>query len=174
MARLFRRILVPHDFSEHATGALKVAVDLAAENHGKVVVLHALPPFAAMGAGVPVGDIPLWFPPDDLVAAERARLEALVARVAGARGVAHQTSVVVGDPYQQIIAAASKVDLIVMSTSGRSGLAHLVIGSVAEKVVRHSPIPVLTLRPRAAARVGRQRAERRSRARSRAVGSSRA
>ena len=121
MAHLFRRILVPHDFSDHATRALKVAVDLAAESKGKVIVLHALPPFAPVGGGMAVGEIPVWFPPDELVAGERERLAALVTRVAGARRVAHESIVVVGDPYQQIMSAARKADLIVMSTTGGPG-----------------------------------------------------
>ena len=55
----------------------------------------------------------------------------------------------------RIIEAAKRMDLVVMSTTGRSGLAHLLIGSVAEKVVRHSPIPVLTMRPEAARKAAR-------------------
>ena len=54
--------------------------------------------------------------------------------------------VVIGDAYQRIIVATRGMDAVVMSTSGRTGLSHLLIGSVAEKVVRHSPIPVITLR----------------------------
>jgi nucleotide-binding universal stress UspA family protein len=53
-----------------------------------------------------------------------------------------------GNPLQCILAAARDVDSIVMATVGRTGLAHFLIGSVAEKVVRHSPVPVLTIRPR--------------------------
>src|SRR5690606_29410704 len=61
--------------------------------------------------------------------------------------VAHQ--VVVGSPARDIvkIAAAAKVDLIVIATHGRTGLSHLVMGSVAERVVRTAPCPVLTIRP---------------------------
>jgi len=65
-----------------------------------------------------------------------------------------EVSVVIGDPMDRILAAAKQADLIVMSTAGRTGLSHLVIGSVAEKVVRHARIPVLTLRPGAARRAG--------------------
>ena len=146
MSQLFRRILVPHDFSDHAMRALEIAIELAAENRGSLVVLHAIPPFAPIG-GLAMGEVPIWIPPDDLVAAERKRLEAIVKRTIGKRAVTSECWVLVGDPYQQIIAAARTMDLIVMSTAGRTGLAHLEIGSVAEKVVRHSPVPVLTVRP---------------------------
>ena len=58
-------------------------------------------------------------------------------------------SVVVGSPFRKIIetAEAEHVDLIVMATHGRTGLSHLLIGSVAERVVRTAPCPVLTIRP---------------------------
>ncbi len=52
----------------------------------------------------------------------------------------------VGDASQCILDAARRADVVVMSTSGRSGLKHLLIGSVAEKIVRHSTVPVLTIR----------------------------
>jgi len=56
-----------------------------------------------------------------------------------------------GHPYQEIVRYAREVpiDLIVIATHGRTGLAHIVMGSIAEKVVRYSPIPVLTVKPRA-------------------------
>jgi nucleotide-binding universal stress UspA family protein len=76
----------------------------------------------------------------------RQRLETQVKKLLGPRRVSFECWVLVGDPFQQIMAAARTTDLIVMATAGRTGLSHLVIGSVAEKVVRHSPAPVLTIR----------------------------
>ncbi len=145
MQRLFRRILVPHDFSAHATHALSLAADLAAANHGKLVVLHAIQPFYP-AAGIPPAEGIAWIPPVDLVAGERRRLEKLVKRTLGRRKVRAQVRVELGDPHHRIVEVARGVDLIVMPTQGRTGLSHLLIGSVAEKVVRHSPVPVLTLR----------------------------
>jgi nucleotide-binding universal stress UspA family protein len=60
--------------------------------------------------------------------------------------------VVMGTPYREIVrvAAAEEVDLIVMATHGRTGLSHLFMGSVAERVIRTAPCPVLTMRPTAA------------------------
>lgn len=148
MASLFRRILVPHDFSEHATRALKIAAELAAgQPNAKLRVLHAIPPFYPVTDLAPA-ELTAWVPPPDLIAAEKARLEKLVAKVVkGAAAPAVECQVVIGDPYQRILEAAEGMDAIVMSTHGRTGLAHLLIGSVAEKVVRHAPIPVLTIRP---------------------------
>jgi nucleotide-binding universal stress UspA family protein len=152
MARLFRRILVPHDFSEHATRALKVAADLAAAHRGRLVVLHVVVPFSP-ATGLPPVEGAVWIPPADLIASARKRLETLVARAVGRRARLARCEVVIGDPYQRIVHAARGADAIVMATAGRTGLSHLLIGSVAEKVVRHSPVPVLTLR----AGTGRER-----------------
>jgi len=138
---LFRKILVPFDFSTPATQALRAAVDLAAARKGRLLVLHAIPPY------YPAGEGPPWFPPDDVIAADRRRLAAIAKKAAGRR-VKVAAQVVVGNPYEEILRAARGMDAIVMATHGRSGLAHLVIGSVAEKVVRHATVPVLTIRPR--------------------------
>jgi nucleotide-binding universal stress UspA family protein len=160
MAQLFRKILVPHDFSTHATRALRVAADLAAGHGGRLVVLHAIAPFSPV-SGFPAVEEMVWIPPADLVGHERRRLETLVKRTVAARsGVRADVRVIIGDPFQQILEAARGANLIVMATAGRTGLSHLLIGSVAEKVVRHSPVPVLTLRP-AAARIRRKTGRRR-------------
>jgi len=145
----FRRLLVPHDFSDHATRALKLAVELARQPKGKVRVIHAIPPFYPVADMAPA-ELTAWVPPPDLIASEKKRLEELVARIAkGADAPAVEVRVEIGDPYQRIMDACQGMDAVVMSTHGRTGLAHLLIGSVAEKVVRHAPIPVLTLRPAA-------------------------
>jgi universal stress protein A len=153
----FRRILVPHDFSDHATTALRVAARLVAPN-GRLVVLHVVTPF------VPVTDIPpvgmsSYVAPDELLALARKQLDKTLARaLPKGTKVRVEPRVVIGDPYQRIIHAARGMDAIVMATAGRTGLSHLLIGSVAEKVVRHSPIPVLTLRPTAGRKAVRKRA----------------
>jgi nucleotide-binding universal stress UspA family protein len=125
---------------------LQVAVELASAHSGRLVVLHAIAPFYPAAEGVP------WIPPDDLITAERRRLVALVERVAGRRGIKAETRVVIGHPYERIMDAAKGMDSIVMATAGRTGLTHLLIGSIAEKVVRHSKVPVLTIRPGTARR----------------------
>jgi nucleotide-binding universal stress UspA family protein len=151
----FRRILVPHDFSPHADRALRVAARLAGPK-GTLVLLHAIAPY------VPIGDMPVsglapYVSPEELAHGARRRLERSAARLR-ARGHAKvRVEVAIGDPYRCIVAASRGMDAIVMSTAGRTGLSHLVIGSVAEKVVRHSPVPVLTLRPRVAARAATAR-----------------
>jgi nucleotide-binding universal stress UspA family protein len=145
----FRRILVPHDFSRHADRALRIAADLAGSG-GSLVALHVVVPFTPAGLGAYVS-------PDELVRSARRQLEAAVTRVFRGRKPKVATKVEIGDPYERIVAATRGMDVVVMTTAGRTGLSHLLIGSVAEKVVRHSPIPVLTLRPEAARKTTRKR-----------------
>jgi universal stress protein A len=139
---LFRQVLVPHDFSEHATRALRVAAELAGHG-GRIVVLHVVTPFHPV-TGLPE-EAMVWRPETDVLAAERRRLEALVRKTLRRAAARVECCVALGDPYHRIVDAARRADAIVMATAGRTGLAHLVIGSVAEKVVRHAPVPVLTL-----------------------------
>jgi nucleotide-binding universal stress UspA family protein len=151
--QLFRRILVPHDFSPYATRALRVAADLAVAQQGRIVVLHALPPVYPV-VGLPPVALRKWFPPPaegaKLVARVRERLEALVNREIG-RGRRRRVEcrVVIADPFEAIMQAARGATAIVMGTLGRTGLPHLLLGSVAAKTVRHSPVPVLTIGARA-------------------------
>jgi nucleotide-binding universal stress UspA family protein len=146
MKQPFRRILVPHDFSVHARAALRTATELAATHGGRLLVLHAITPMTPIVESPTTISAPL-LPPAELVADAKRHLEREVQRIVGRR-VPVQTKIEIGDAYHRIMDAARRADVIVMSTAGRTGLAHLLIGSVAEKVVRHSPIPVLTLRPR--------------------------
>lgn len=149
---LFRRILVPHDFSEPAHRALKEAVALARAHGGRLIVHHAITPYYLPGDprfGRTIDGIPnaASFIPE-----LTDRLDGIVRKAVAKTRVAYRIHVTIGDPAAQLLEAARHADCIVMSTHGRSGLAQFILGSVAEKVVRHSPIPVLTLRVRQRAR----------------------
>src|SRR5207245_3981419 len=91
MSRLFRVVLVPHDFSPPATRALRIAAQLAAGEKGRLLVLHAIAPVYPIAGLPPVGAAGAWLPPPipgaGLVAHERRRLEALVARSLSRRRV---------------------------------------------------------------------------------------
>jgi nucleotide-binding universal stress UspA family protein len=148
-------VLVPYDFSRDATRALRVAVELAAAARGRVLVVHAVPDLSHL-----LGVAPSHLPPaafgTRLVADEQRRLEARVARMVGRRARPRVTCrTVVGSPVEVILDAARGATAIVMGTLGLTGLPHLVIGSVAERVVRHAHIPVLTVR-RGARAAGRR------------------
>jgi universal stress protein A len=153
---LFRRLLVPHDFSTAATNALRVAAKLLAPR-GRILVLHAITPYTPVTDISPAA-LTTYMPPQELVASARRGLERVIRKHVPARLRSRvDARVVIGDPYQRILQAARGMDAIVMSTAGRTGLSHLLIGSVVEKVVRHSPVPVLTLRPEVVRRVARHR-----------------
>src|SRR5262245_56730486 len=134
-------ILVPTDFSAHAEQALEYAVALAAKLGATVHLVHALasPPSALQVALTE--DIL-----ENLVSENRDALEKLAAsrRVLATFG---EPTVEVGDPRDAILdtARALGVDLIVMGTHGRRGLSRVVMGSVAEDVIRRAPCPVLAV-----------------------------
>lgn len=145
-SKLFRRILVPHDFSDAAARALREAVGLAAANGGKIILQHVIVPFY-MPAELPFGLATDTMPnPTSFIPELTKRLDTLAKKAVGTSGVKYALRVEVGEPSQTILEAASGADSIIMATHGRSGLAHLLIGSVAEKIVRHATIPVLTIR----------------------------
>jgi nucleotide-binding universal stress UspA family protein len=161
--RLFTRILAPDDFSDHAARALELAASLAPPG-GTLTVLHATPPvYTSMGG--PAADL-AWTPPPEMVVDLRAQLVERVSAIVGTRrGIRVFCRVVPADPVTAILAAAKRADVIVMTTVGRTGLGRFLMGSVAERVVRHATIPVLTLHPGAAKRLvgGRRSAGRRPR-----------
>ena len=145
----WKTILVPHDFSSCANHAAAMARDLAQAHGAKVVLLHVaqLP----MGLGpetivTPPGGAPM--PAKQFaVAGAREHLEDLARRLRK-DSVEVAIELAIGDAVTEILAGArdAGADLIVMGTHGRTGLDRVMVGSVTEKVVRQSPVPVLTLR----------------------------
>jgi universal stress protein A len=145
-----RHILAPTDFSDYSKKALSDAFELAQTFGAKLSLLHVveLPPYPLEGFAPPAVSADLLSDLERQASAELARVlpEARQATIEVTRAVA------MGAPSQTIVetAEAAHVDLIVMATHGRTGLSHLLIGSVAERVVRTAPCPVLTIRPAAA------------------------
>jgi nucleotide-binding universal stress UspA family protein len=138
------RILVPTDFSDCATRALEYAIELASKLSASIVLLHVyLPPVVYMPDGI-------WALPQGAPNVHdklRAALEALAARTRQAASRPVEIALAEGDPAKEIVKAATDYacDLIVIGTHGRTGLSHLVLGSVAEKVVQRGHCPVLTV-----------------------------
>jgi nucleotide-binding universal stress UspA family protein len=135
-----RHILAPTDFSKHAQHAVTFAFELAQAVGAKLSLLHVIE--------IPVYPIEVSLPLADLEQDARRELARLLPEAETAH-VSVTRLVEMGVPYQKILdmAAAEEVDLIVMATHGRTGLRHLIMGSVAERVVRTAPCPVLTIRP---------------------------
>jgi nucleotide-binding universal stress UspA family protein len=137
-------ILVPTDFSDYSQQAIVYACELAKRFGAKLQLLHVVPPPALpMPYVAPVSEEMLHL--DE--AAER-ELDAW--KVPALEQMAQVERVVrTGVPFVEIVRHAkdNDVDLIVIGTHGRTGLAHALLGSVAEKVVRKATCPVLTVRP---------------------------
>ena len=141
-----RHILVPVDFSPPSLRAVRFAREWAARFGAGVCLLHVIEPMNA-AAGFGVEPVVLPAPPPDFRGRIRAELEKLARK-----GFSRSTKVTVqlreGAPYDAIVTAARKLksDLIIIATHGHTGLMHALMGSTAERVVRHAPCPVLTLR----------------------------
>jgi len=140
-------ILAPTDFSASAIQAVTAAFELAQTFGAKLSLLHVIE--------VPAYAIEVALPLEALERDARREL-ALLLPEAEAAYMDVTRLVDVGVPYQKIVetATAEQVDLIVMATHGRTGLVHLVLGSVAERIVRLAPCPVLTIRSSGANTVG--------------------
>jgi len=143
-----KHILVPTDFSAHADYALSYAIELATTFQAHLTLLHAfhLSPLT-------VGELPPAVFNDtlrDLETNAQQHLQMTLERIHQA-GLQSDYLVVEGAPFQTIvdIARDKQIDLIVMGTHGRTGLSHVLMGSVAERVVRLAPCPVLVTRGKA-------------------------
>ena len=139
-------ILFPTDFSDCSRSVLDYAISFAAANN---CTLHLL--YVIEYEGMPkVADSPK---PETADPARIAQfVDELKAMIAGRKDtdkVKIEYLVMQGHPFNEIIRAAEKVgaDMIIMGTHGRTGFAQILIGSVAEKVVRHAECPVLTVKP---------------------------
>jgi nucleotide-binding universal stress UspA family protein len=141
------RILVPTDFSKSSANALTYAVAFAEKFGAEVYLLHVVQDLALFIPEAVLAAPPMMPPVEQFVAAARAALERVVREV-HAPGVVLRPEVAEGLPFDEIVRLARdrNVDLIVMGTHGHTGLAHVLMGSVAEKVVRRAPCPVLTVR----------------------------
>ena len=142
----FTKILCPTDFSSGSQQALRVAARMAIEGNAELVVTHAwyVPPSAYSGEYV--------FAPQtiqSIVDDAQRGLDNAVAEATqyGAKNVSGK--LVTGTPWAEIVSQLEKqaFDLCVIGTHGRTGLSRILLGSVAEKVVRHSPCSVLAVRP---------------------------
>ena len=141
---LYDRILVPTDGSPEGERAVAHALDLAAVHGAEVHALYVIN--TASYAGMPMETS--WEGVDDLLRADAEAAVDDVRELAAERGVDVATAIVDGSPSREIIRYAedNDCDVVVMGTHGRGGIDRLLLGSVAEKVVRGSAVPVLTVR----------------------------
>ena len=146
-----RTILAPTDFSRHAEAALRYACGLAGRLDATLHLLHVLPEVV-----LPVGPDPMLVPtlPPEYYTETEANSRAALAQALDPEWGQPLDRVEVairwGDAVEGIVgyAADCAIDLIVIATHGRTGLSHVLLGSVAERIVREAPCPVLTIRER--------------------------
>ena len=140
------RILVPVDFSSASGKAVAYADAFAATFGASVVLIHVVEPLVLPSE---FGYVPAPSPEEEMrhLAAVKTRLQSVAADLDSAKR--SSVEVRIGRPWQEITAAAQDLgaDLLVITTHGRTGIKHVLMGSVAEKIVRHAGCPVLVVRP---------------------------
>lgn len=147
----FHKILCPIDCSDGSRVALDYALSVSEKFGSEIHALHAW----HVDHHYVRPDLTVWLeaqgqqPIGTMIAAEaRAETDKFIAGLDASVRAKLQVHLAEGDAWRAIVdhAKAGKFDLIVMGTHGRTGVVHLALGSVAERVVRHAPCPVLTVR----------------------------
>ena len=139
-----RKILVPVDFSEHSQKALRYALAFAGQFGAEVTLVHIVEQMVYPGDWM--------YPPlaaTDFSTDKRAEMIQRLRALDAKSGVKTQHVVRMGRAWQEVIEIAreQKADMIILATHGYTGLKHALLGSVAEKIVRHAPCPVLSVHP---------------------------
>jgi len=142
------KILYPTDFSELSTYALRYALSFAHAYQAKLHCLHVVDEAYQYWTAMGPNSVPVGPATEDILQSARKEMDSFAGEHLQDAEVEVITDVVLGRPFMEIIQYARKqcIDLIVLATHGRTGLTHVLLGSVAERVVRKSPCPVLTIR----------------------------
>ena len=140
-----KSILVPVDFSPPSKKALDYAVEVARQFKAKLTLLHVIEPVAMPDFAM---SFPLAMENDELMAMAKEQMERAVKAGRVPRGIVERILVRFGRSFPEIAEASRtlKVDLIILSTHGYTGLKHALLGSTTERVVRHAPCPVLVVK----------------------------
>lgn len=145
-----KNILLPTDFSKISLSAAEYALVLAEQYNAKIHLLHVIdktPPILAIRSL----DLSKEKIIDSIEKDAKLRLEECLQKISGTKNIDVHPVLRKGVDYEEIIkyAREKKIDVIVIATHGRTGILHTLLGSVAEKVVRHSKTPVLVITPTA-------------------------
>jgi universal stress protein A len=144
---MFKKILYPVDFSEYTDEILEYAVAVAKKFDGELHLLHVIP---NLNYFTPYES---FLTPENLVAVEQSIVGEVnrdLAKITKKIDIPVKEAIRTGITFVEIIdyVKTENIDLVIMGTHGRSGIEHVLIGSVAEKIVRKAPCPVMTIRPR--------------------------
>ena len=143
MAELFKKVLIATDGSKRTQTAVETGIEIAKQHNSKIYAVYVVDT-------VTFTSIPMDVTWENMYQLLKDEGEDAVGRVKeAAQGTDIETHVLEGNPAVEItkFAKDNGVDLIVVGTLGKSGIDRILLGSVAEKIVRLSPIPVLTVRP---------------------------
>ena len=142
--KAIQHILTPIDFGQASDHALTMAIQLGQVLHARLTLMHVVQTPSIVGFDPGMGVAQYM---DEVTAQARQSLSQYAQRVQGA-GLACEAVTEIGSPFQLIVdyAATQQVDMIVMGTHGHTGLQHMLLGSVAERVVRLATCPVLVTR----------------------------
>jgi universal stress protein A len=140
-------ILVAVDFSPFSEHAFQWALDIATDQQAKIILVHTVHPLAHLAFPESICITDFRAIEEELKREAKKHLDDFAAQKTP-QTVPVETQVFMGEPVWEICQAATRehVDLIVMGSRGRTGLSHVLLGSVAERVVRHAPCPVLVTR----------------------------
>lgn len=146
----FDRILAPVDFSHCSRTALNYAISLAEQLGAELRVLHVceVPALVSPDLVVTIPDQPTQTISDWVQSEAKAGMDEFMKEVVRPEGLKIDVKLASGDAPERIAKEAKEyaADLVVMGTHGRKGMAHLIMGSVAERTLRICPCPVLTIR----------------------------
>jgi universal stress protein A len=136
----YKRVLCPVQFDQNSLAALAVAKEIAKQNKGKLFVMHVVSPHADPTR---IGGAAMAAHDEKASEQEMAKLEK-----EQLGDIEHEAILRLGYPAEEVAKAEHEfgIELVVMATHGRTGVTHLVLGSVAERVVREASCPVLTIR----------------------------
>lgn len=148
MSISFDKILFPTDFSDLSLCALKRAKAIVDKFESELYCLHVVDEAYQYWGAMGPESIPVGPPPDDLLESAETRMKTFADEHLTGLKHAPTTKVILGRPFLEIIqyARENEICLIVMGTHGRGAIAHILLGSTTEKVVRKAPCAVMTVR----------------------------
>jgi len=143
-----KKILVPTDFSRFSDNALKQAVEMAKQNKAKIYLLHVIGVIQTCAVDYCLDQQTIDALDKKSIKSSEDMMRKQVKKVASSKDVEIISYVIKGTPYHEILKEQEdkKIDLIVIATHGHTGLISHLLGSVAEKVVRHAKCPVFLVR----------------------------